>query len=77
MSPLGERSPIDCWNDSGSAAALIQATIGNVAVGSWFAILQGAGAGGAGLVALNEVVQGGGAALAVGAGVLAWARGHF
>jgi len=45
----------------GSAAAGIQSGIGSVAAGSAFAILQSAGAGGAGLAVVNGVVQAAGA----------------
>ena len=41
-----------------SIAAGVQSVIGNVAAGSTFAILQSAGAGGAGTVIVNGVVQG-------------------
>lgn len=44
---------------AGSIAAGVQAGVGNVAAGSVFAVLQSAGAGGAGIVAVNGVVQGG------------------
>ncbi|KAF3484466.1 uncharacterized protein GIQ15_03790 [Arthroderma uncinatum] len=57
----------------GSAAAVVQGTIGNVAAGSLFAVAQSAGAGGAGLVAINGGVQAGGALAAAGGG-LAWLR---
>jgi hypothetical protein len=43
---------------TGSAAAGIQAGIGSVTAGSAFAILQSAGAGGAGLLIVNGIVQG-------------------
>ncbi|KAF5552719.1 hypothetical protein FNAPI_7025 [Fusarium napiforme] len=46
---------------AGSAAAGIQSGIGSVAAGSTFAILQSAGAGGAGLAVVNGVVQAAGA----------------
>lgn len=53
----------------GSAAAGVQAGIGNVIAGSLFATLQSAGAGGAGVAIVNGVVQGVGvAAAAAGAG---------
>lgn len=42
----------------GSAAAGIQAGIGNIAAGSAFAVFQSAGAGGAGLLIINGIVQG-------------------
>ncbi|KAF5239767.1 hypothetical protein FANTH_9846 [Fusarium anthophilum] len=54
---------------AGSAAAGIQSGIGIVVAGSPFAILQSAGAGGAGLAVVNGVVQASGAV--VGAGGLA------
>ncbi|TID16476.1 hypothetical protein E2P81_ATG11901 [Venturia nashicola] len=43
---------------AGSTAAGIHAGIGSVAAGSVFAVLQSAGAGGAGLLIVNGVVQG-------------------
>ncbi|QDS67890.1 hypothetical protein FKW77_008161 [Venturia effusa] len=43
---------------AGSIAAGVQAGIGNVAAGSAFSILQGAGAGGASEVVVNGVLQG-------------------
>ncbi|KAI1389089.1 uncharacterized protein F4822DRAFT_268934 [Hypoxylon trugodes] len=50
-----------------SLAASTQAGIGNVAAGSVFATLQSAGMGGYGLAVVNGVIQGGGAATAIGA----------
>lgn len=50
----------------GSAAAAAQAGIGNVVAGSAFAVLQSAGAGGAGLAIVNAVVGTSAAAIAVG-----------
>lgn len=44
-------------SSTGSAAAAAHSAIGNVATGSAFAILQSAGAGGAGIAAVNTVVQ--------------------
>lgn len=41
----------------GSAAAFVHSWIGNVASGSLFSTLQSAGAGGAGLTAVNGFVQ--------------------
>ncbi|KAG5934230.1 hypothetical protein E4U59_006352 [Claviceps monticola] len=41
-----------------TAAALIQSLIGNVARGSFFAMLQSAGMGGAGAMALNAIISG-------------------
>ncbi|KAG6113192.1 hypothetical protein E4U13_003965 [Claviceps humidiphila] len=43
---------------AGTAAALIQSLIGNVARGSFFAMLQSAGMGGAGAMALNAIISG-------------------
>jgi len=51
----------------GSAAAAAQASIGNVVLGSTFAILQSAGAGGAGIAVVNTVVGATATAVAVGA----------
>jgi hypothetical protein len=48
----------------GTIAATAQGTIGNVAAGSVFATLQSAGAGGAGLAAVNGAVQIGGGIMA-------------
>ncbi|KAG5973181.1 hypothetical protein E4U58_005532 [Claviceps cyperi] len=53
---------------AGTMAALIQSLIGNVARGSFFAMLQSAGMGGAGAMALNAIIPGvglAGAALVV------------
>lgn len=44
----------------GTVAAAAQSSIGNIAAGSVFATLKSAGAGGAGLAAVNGVVQVGG-----------------
>lgn len=52
---------------TGSAAAAAQASIGNVVAGSTFAVLQSAGAGGAGLAVVNGVVGTAATAVAVGA----------
>ncbi|KAK0671607.1 hypothetical protein QBC41DRAFT_300296, partial [Cercophora samala] len=52
---------------AGSTAALAHSSIGNVAAGSIFATLQGAGAGGAGLAVVNGVVQGAGVMAVSGA----------
>lgn len=52
---------------AGSAAAVAQAAIGNVAAGSAFAVLQSAGAGGAGLALVNGIVGASATATAVGA----------
>lgn len=49
----------------GSAAAAAQAGIGNVAAGSGFALLQSAGAGGAGLAVVNGIVGGSASAVAI------------
>ncbi|KAK0726408.1 hypothetical protein B0T21DRAFT_413742 [Apiosordaria backusii] len=54
---------------AGSIAAAAQSMIGNVVAGSVFAILQSAGAGGAGAAVVNGVIQGLGTGVA--AGVLA------
>jgi hypothetical protein len=59
---------------SGTAAAGIQAGIGNVAAGSLFATATSAGMGGAGWVVLCGVVQGVGAAIGVAGGAAAAAR---
>ena len=56
---------------AGSAAAAWQASIGNVAVGSVFAILQGAGAGG---MAATTLAALGAAGAAVGAALCSAAR---
>lgn len=52
-----------------SIASGIQSVIGNVAAGSVFAIAQSAGAGGAGLAAVNAAIQGGGAVVMGSSGV--------
>ncbi len=52
---------------SDSIAAIIHSSIGNVASGSLFAILQSAGAGGAGAAVVFEAVQFAGSAAAVAA----------
>jgi hypothetical protein len=54
-------------NCLGSAAAAAQASIGNIAAGSILAVLQSAGAGGAGLAVVNGVVGTGATVVAVGA----------
>ena len=54
----------------GTVAAATQSSIGNVAAGGVFATLQSAGAGGAGLAAVNGVVQiGGGVITTIGSGI--------
>jgi len=52
-------------NFTGSAAAAMQAMIGDVAAGGIFALMQSAGAGGAELATFNILVEAG-AATAVG-----------
>ncbi|KAK3307397.1 uncharacterized protein B0T15DRAFT_177131 [Chaetomium strumarium] len=52
---------------AGSVAAGIQSWMGNVAAGSWFAVCQSAGAGGAGAAVVNGAAQVAGAV--VGAAV--------
>lgn len=54
----------------------MQSGIGNVAAGSGFAILQSAGAGGAGQAVVNGVVQGAGAAMTAAGVALAWMKGE-
>ena len=54
---------------AGSAAAGMQAGIGNVVAGSAFAVLQSAAAGGAGAAVVNGVV-GGTAAVVAGAAIV-------
>ncbi|KAG6164492.1 hypothetical protein E4U51_005002 [Claviceps purpurea] len=49
---------------AGTVAALIQSLIGNVAAGSLFAILQSAGMGGAGAMALGTLLSGFGIGIA-------------
>ncbi|KAG6212531.1 hypothetical protein E4U35_004838 [Claviceps purpurea] len=49
---------------AGTVAALIQSLIGNVAAGSLFAILQSAGMGGAGALALGTLLSGFGIGIA-------------
>jgi len=51
----------------GTAAAAIHGTVGKVVAGSLFATAQNAGAGGAGLAAVNGVVQAAGGATIGGA----------
>jgi hypothetical protein len=58
----------------GSIAAGVQSTIGNVATGSIFAVLQSAGAGGAGLAAVNGVAQMVGGVIAGGGSLWAYAK---
>ncbi|OQE12797.1 hypothetical protein PENFLA_c062G05616 [Penicillium flavigenum] len=59
---------------AGSAAATAHGLIGNIAAGSAMAIGQSAGAGGSGLVIVNEAAQFGGAAMSVGSASLAWIK---
>lgn len=56
---------------TGSLAAGVQSSIGNVAAGSTFATLQSAGTGGAGLAAVNGVVQAAGVLMTAAGGFLA------
>ncbi|RDW57433.1 uncharacterized protein DSM5745_11517 [Aspergillus mulundensis] len=51
---------------AGSLAAGAHSVLGNVVAGSLFAVLQSAGAGGAGLAVLNGAAQVGGLAVGVG-----------
>jgi len=62
---------------AGTIAAGAQAGIGNVAAGSWFATLTSAGMGGTGALAVNGIVQAGGAAMTASGGVLAWAKARL
>ncbi|QKX55444.1 uncharacterized protein TRUGW13939_02537 [Talaromyces rugulosus] len=55
---------------AGSLATGIQSAIGNVGTGSLFATAQSAGAGGAGLVALNTAIQSAGAAIMSSSGMM-------
>ncbi|OCK92363.1 uncharacterized protein K441DRAFT_678911 [Cenococcum geophilum 1.58] len=59
---------------AGTIAAGAQGSIGNVAAGSVFATLQSAGAGGAGLAAVNGVAQVGGCAMAAAGSGLAFLK---
>lgn len=59
-----------------SIAATIYSFIGNVAGGSVFSVIQSAGAGGAGGVIVNGVVQIGGAVLVLGNAAIAWLKCH-
>jgi hypothetical protein len=61
---------------AGSAAAAAQGGIGNVVLGSVFATLQSAGAGGVGAGVVNGVVQGAGVGFAAAAsgGRFLWAK---
>ncbi|KAG6314464.1 hypothetical protein E4U22_008751 [Claviceps purpurea] len=54
----------DAETPTGTVAALIQSLIGNVAAGSLFAILQSAGMGGAGAMALGALLSGVGIGIA-------------
>lgn len=54
---------------TGSIAAVAQASIGNIAAGSLFAILQSADMGGYGLFAVDAIVSG---SSAVVAGAVSW-----
>ena len=58
-------------------AATVQSSIGNVAAGSAFATFTSAGAGGAGLIAVNGAAQACRAAIAAGSGVLAWVKANW
>jgi hypothetical protein len=74
--PTGGALTNASYLSAGSAAAAAQGGIGNVVLGSVFATLQSAGAGGVGAGVVNGVVQGavGGAAAAAAGGRLLWAR---
>ncbi|KAJ5708646.1 hypothetical protein N7488_008447 [Penicillium malachiteum] len=61
---------------AGSAAAALHGSIGNIASGSAFAIVQSAGAGGSGLAVVNGVAQVGGAAMTMGT-AMAWVKGKL
>ncbi|PLB46099.1 hypothetical protein P170DRAFT_479018 [Aspergillus steynii IBT 23096] len=60
-----------------SLAAGVHSLLGNVAAGSTFATLQSAGAGGAGLAALNGAAQVGAATVGVGNAAVGWARARL
>ncbi|KIV94760.1 hypothetical protein PV10_02492 [Exophiala mesophila] len=51
---------------AGSPAAAVQAGIGNVAAGSWFAIAQSAAMGGSGIAIANAAVEVGAVVVAAG-----------
>lgn len=64
----------------GSLAAGAHSVIGNIAAGSVFATMQSAGAGGAGLAALNGATQVGAAAVWMAGNAnatVAWARSRL
>jgi hypothetical protein len=56
---------------AGTIAAAVQSSIGDVAAGSAFAILQSAGAGGTGLSFVNTVIQGVGVVIRAAGDILA------
>ncbi|KAJ5637086.1 hypothetical protein N7490_006965 [Penicillium lividum] len=62
---------------AGSAAAVVQSGIGNIAGGSLMAIAQSAGAGGSGLAIVNGATQLGAAAMTMGSTGFAWVKSRM
>lgn len=63
-----------CFRGTGSAAATVHSSIGNIVAGSAMAIGQSAGVGGNGLVIVNGAAQLGGAVMTVGSAGLVWIK---
>lgn len=62
---------------TGSIAATVHASIGNVAAGSVFATLQSAGAAGPGATVVNGVVQGAAVVGTIGNLGIGWVRARL
>ncbi|KAJ5776905.1 hypothetical protein N7520_000151 [Penicillium odoratum] len=62
---------------AGSAAAVVQSSVGNIAAGSYMAIAQSAGAGGSGLAVVNGATQLGAAAVTAGSAGFAWVKSRM